>query len=141
MLQPSSSPSTPAKPPHPGQTKPHAGSIAALTGVLAEQGINIRDGLFVGNETPYDDEPGTNLTLPVSSTQTSAINADFIYRGSFVEPTNRITLRAASTKQQKRPPSNEAIGQYALLAQYTCIVAYLLAGRIEYPVPVRFNPQ
>ena len=82
-----------------------------LTGVLAEQGINIRDGLFVGNETPYNGEPGTNLTLPGSSTQTSAINADFVYRGSFVEPTNRITFPTAARKQQKRPPSNEAIGQ------------------------------
>ena len=35
----------------PGQAKPHAGTIAALTGVLAEQGITIRDGLFVGDDS------------------------------------------------------------------------------------------
>ena len=51
-------------------------------------------GLFVGDATfsPYDGDPSTGLALPVSSTQTSAINAEFIYRGSFVEPTDRITL-------------------------------------------------
>jgi hypothetical protein len=64
-----------------------------------------------------------------------------MYRGSFVEPTTRITLPAAARKQHKRPPSNEAAGEEALLDQYTCIIAYLLAGRIEYPVLVRFNPQ
>jgi hypothetical protein len=86
--------------PQPGQPKPHAGTIAALTGVLAEQGITIRDGLFVGDETfsPYDDEPGHELALPVSSTQTSAINAEFIYRGSSVQPNNHITL--PTTKQE-----------------------------------------
>lgn len=82
------------EPAQPGQARPYAGTIAALTGVLAEQGITIRDGLFVGYETfsPYDGEPGTTLALPVSSTQTSAINAEFIYRGSFVEPTDRVIL-------------------------------------------------
>jgi hypothetical protein len=79
---------------HPGQTRPYAGTIAALTGVLAEQGITIRDGLFVGDTTlsPYGGEPGTSIALPVSSTQTSAINAEFIYRGSYIQPTDRITL-------------------------------------------------
>ena len=83
-----------SEPTRSGQPKPHAGTIAALTGVLAEQGIIIRDGLFVGDNTfsPYDDEPGHELALPVSSTQTSAINAEFIYRGSAVQPTNHITL-------------------------------------------------
>ena len=88
---------------HPGQAKPHAGTIAALTGVLAEQGITIRDGLFVGDDTfsPYDGEPGHELALPVSSTQTSAINAEFIYRGSAIEPTNRITLPTTSQEAAK----------------------------------------
>jgi hypothetical protein len=56
--------------------------------------VSIRDGLFVGDETfsPYDGEAGTSLPLPVNSTQTSAINAEFICRGSFVEPSDRITL-------------------------------------------------
>ncbi|MGF9646920.1 DUF4192 domain-containing protein [Pseudarthrobacter oxydans] len=86
-----------------GQPRPHAGTIAALTGVLAEQGITIRDGLFVGDETfsPYDGEPGTSLALPVSSTQTSAINAEFIYRGSFVEPSDRITLPTTGQEAAK----------------------------------------
>jgi hypothetical protein len=86
-----------------GQPRPQAGTIAALTGVLAEQGITIRDGLFVGDETfsPYDGDPGTSLALPVSSTQTSAINAEFIYRGSFVEPTDRITLPSSNQAEAK----------------------------------------
>src|SRR6478672_2914952 len=85
----------------PGQPKPHAGTIAALTGVLAEQGVTIREGLFVGDDTfsPYDGEPGHELALPVSSTQTSAINAEFIYRGSFIEPTDRVTV--PTTNQEK----------------------------------------
>ena len=54
--------------------------------------------------------PAPTSPLPVSSIQTSAVNADFMYRGSFVEPTTRITLPAAARKQQNRPPSNEATG-------------------------------
>jgi hypothetical protein len=86
-----------------GEARPHAGTVAALTGVLAEQGITIRDGLFVGDETfsPYDNEHGTSLALPVNSTQTSAINAEFIYRGSYVEPTDRITLPSTSQETAK----------------------------------------
>jgi hypothetical protein len=86
-----------------GSAKPHAATIAALTGVLAEQGITIRDGLLVGDTafSPYDGEPGTSLALPVSSTQTSAINAEFIYRGSFIEPTDRITLPTTSQAEAK----------------------------------------
>src|SRR6478672_223449 len=92
-----------SEPAQPGQPKPHAATIAALTGVLAEQGITIRDGLFVGDETfsPYDGEPGTSLALPVSSTQTSAINAEFIYRGSIVEPSDRITLPTTGQEAAK----------------------------------------
>ncbi|WP_314191782.1 DUF4192 family protein [uncultured Arthrobacter sp.] len=86
-----------------GQTKPHAATIAALTGVLAEQGITIRDGLFVGDTTfsLYDGEPGTSVALPVSSTQTSAINAEFIYRGSYIEPTDRISLPTTHEAETK----------------------------------------
>ena len=80
--------------PLPGQAKPHAGTIAALTGVLAENGITIRDGIFVGEDTysPYDSEPGQDISLPISTTQYSHVNAEFIYRGSTIEPTNHITL-------------------------------------------------
>ncbi|QDG63676.1 DUF4192 domain-containing protein [Pseudarthrobacter sp. NIBRBAC000502771] len=86
-----------------GSLRPQASTIAALTGVLAEQGITIRDGLFVGDDTfsPYDGEPGTSIPLPVSSTQTSAINAEFIYRGSFVEPTDQITLPSSNQAETK----------------------------------------
>ncbi|MFC9772483.1 MULTISPECIES: DUF4192 domain-containing protein [unclassified Pseudarthrobacter] len=86
-----------------GSAKPHAATIAALTGVLAEQGITIQNGLIVGDTTfsPYDDEPGTSIALPVSSTQTSTINAEFIYRGSYIQPTDRITLPTTSQAQTK----------------------------------------
>ncbi|MBT2565229.1 DUF4192 domain-containing protein [Arthrobacter sp. ISL-85] len=87
----------------PGQARPQASTIAALTGVLAEQRITIRDGLFVGDETysPYDAEPGTSLALPVNSAQTSTINAEFIYRGSYVQPTSGITLPPATKEAAK----------------------------------------
>ncbi|BCW44786.1 DUF4192 domain-containing protein [Arthrobacter sp. StoSoilB5] len=85
----------------PGQPKPHAATIAALTGVLAENRITIRDGIFVGDDTysPYDTEPGQDITLPLSSTEYSQVNAEFIYRGSTIEPTNKVTLP---------PPTHEA---------------------------------
>jgi hypothetical protein len=58
------------------QPKPRAAIIAALTGVLAERGITISDGLLVGDQTftQYDGDPHTNATIPL----TSAINAEFI---------------------------------------------------------------
>ncbi|WP_394525591.1 DUF4192 domain-containing protein [Paenarthrobacter nicotinovorans] len=79
---------------NPGQPKPHAATITALTGVLAESNITIRDGIFVGNDTysPYDTENGRDVTLPISTTEYSQVNAEFIYRGSTIEPTNQITL-------------------------------------------------
>jgi hypothetical protein len=106
--------------PQPGQLKPHAGTIAALTGVLSEQGITIRDGLFVGDDTfsPYDGEPGHELALPVSSTQTSAINAEFIYRGSTVQPTNRVTL----------PTTNEAAAKAAAVERHMDTIQALPAA-------------
>ncbi|WP_369746481.1 DUF4192 family protein [Paenarthrobacter sp. AMU7] len=78
----------------PGQPKPHAATIAALTGVLAENGITIRDGIFVSDDTysPYDSEPGQDISLPISTTEYSRVNAEFIYRGSTIEPTNRIIV-------------------------------------------------
>ena len=80
----------------PGQPKPHATTIAALTGVLAENGITIRDGIFVNDDTysPYDSEPGQDISLPLSTTEYSRVNAEFIYRGSTIEPTNQIVLPA-----------------------------------------------
>jgi hypothetical protein len=106
-----------------GQARPHAGTIAALTGVLAEQGITIRDGLFVGDETfsPYDGEPGTNLALPVNSTQTSAINAEFIYRGSYIEPTDRITLPTTGQAAAKAAAVEHHIDSIAALPTDTAL--------------------
>jgi hypothetical protein len=71
--------------------------------------------IFVGDETfsPYDGDPGTGLALPVSSTQTSAINAEFNYRGSFVEPTDWITL----------PSSNQAEAKAAAVEHHTNTIA------------------
>jgi hypothetical protein len=88
-----------ATPWDPSQPKPRAAIIAALTGVLAERGITISDGLLVGEKTftQYDGDPQTSAAIPLTATQTSAINAEFIYRGSSVEETDRITL-PTSTK-------------------------------------------
>lgn len=86
----------------PGQPKPHAATIAALTCALAERGMTIRDGLLVGDHTvsPYDGDPQDGLTLPLKATQSSQINAEFVYRGSTIQPTNHITL-PASTKESR----------------------------------------
>jgi hypothetical protein len=114
-----------ATPWDPGQPKPRAAIIAALTGVLAERGITISDGLLVGDQTctPYDGDPQSNPTIPLTATQTSAINAEFIYRGSSVEETDRITLpapaieatKSADVKNHMRTiralPGDEAIDQ------------------------------
>ncbi|MDD1477901.1 DUF4192 domain-containing protein [Arthrobacter sp. H16F315] len=77
-----------------GETRPHDSTIAALTGALAERGMYIRDGLLVGDLTvsAYDGDPKASTRLPLSATQSSQINAEFVYRGSSIEPTNRITL-------------------------------------------------
>jgi hypothetical protein len=77
-----------------GQKGPHAATIAALTGALAERGMSIRDGLLVGAQTvsQYDGDLKDRVRLPLSATQSSQINAEFVYRGSIIEPTDRITL-------------------------------------------------
>jgi len=89
-----------SEPQKPGQPKPPAATIAALTGALAERGMTISDGLLVGDETvsQYDGDPQDGLTLPLKATQSSHINAEFVYRGSTIAPTNHITL-PASTKE------------------------------------------
>ncbi|HAG58384.1 MAG TPA: hypothetical protein DCL83_03245 [Arthrobacter bacterium] len=55
-----------SEPQKPGQPKPPAATIAALTGALAERGMTISDGLLVGDETvsQYDGDPQDGLTLP-----------------------------------------------------------------------------
>jgi hypothetical protein len=48
-----------SEPPKPGQPKPHAATIAALTCALAERGMTIRDGLPSSETTPF---PNTTAT-------------------------------------------------------------------------------
>jgi hypothetical protein len=64
--------------------------------------MSIRDGLLVGDDTvsQYDGDPNGGPSLPLSSTQSSQINAEFVYRGSAVAPTNRITLPASIKETQ-----------------------------------------
>ncbi|WP_307869266.1 DUF4192 family protein [Arthrobacter pascens] len=108
-----------------GQPKPRAAIIAALTGVLAERGISISDGLLVGEKTftQYDGDPQHSAAIPLTATQTSAINAEFIYRGSSVDDTDRITLPNPTNDATQRAavedrmetirtlPADEAVGQ------------------------------
>ncbi|WP_115787476.1 DUF4192 domain-containing protein [Arthrobacter silvisoli] len=86
----------------PGRARPHAATIAALTGALAEHGMTIRDGLLVGDDTvsEYDGDPAHCLSLPLSATQSSQINAEFVYRGSTIEATDRVVL-PPSTKESR----------------------------------------
>jgi hypothetical protein len=60
--------------------------------------MSIRDGLLVGDKTVSQYDPHDGLTLPLKATQSSQINAQFVYRGSTIAPTNRIIL-PASTKE------------------------------------------
>jgi hypothetical protein len=84
--------------PGPGEARPHRATIAALTGMLAQEGITIRDGIYVSDSafSPYDSPPGPDIAMPLSSTEYSQVNAEFIYRGSTVEPSNQVTLPAAT---------------------------------------------
>ncbi|MCB5275900.1 hypothetical protein BJG92_03454 [Arthrobacter sp. SO5] len=86
----------------PGRARPHAATIAALTGALAERGITIREGLLVGDDavSQYDGDPEGGPSLPLTSTQSSQINAEFVCRGSTIAPTNRITLPASTKETQ-----------------------------------------
>lgn len=85
-----------------GRARPHAATIAALTGALAERGMSIRDGLLVGDDavSQYDGDPKSGPSLPLTLTQSSQINAEFVYRGSTIAPTNRITLPASTKETQ-----------------------------------------
>ena len=87
----------------PGQDKPRAAIIAALTGELAARGLPIRDGLLVGQDTftRYDDGPENYADVPLSTTQSSQINAEYVYRGSTIHPTGRITLPAPTQEASK----------------------------------------
>ncbi|MEC5193295.1 MULTISPECIES: DUF4192 domain-containing protein [unclassified Arthrobacter] len=85
-----------------GRVRPHAATIAALTGALAERGMTIRDGLLVGDDavSQYDGEPGDGPSLPLAATEYSQINAEFVYRGSTIASTNRIALPAPPKETQ-----------------------------------------
>ncbi|BCW36014.1 hypothetical protein StoSoilA2_20700 [Arthrobacter sp. StoSoilA2] len=58
----------------PGQPKPHAATIAALTGVLAENGISIRDGIFVSDDSysPTTANPAKTSPCPSAPLNTAA---------------------------------------------------------------------
>ncbi|AMB40267.1 MULTISPECIES: DUF4192 domain-containing protein [Paenarthrobacter] len=90
------------KTPESGEVRPHRATIAALTGVLAREGITIRDGIYVTDTTysPYDAVPGNNIAIPLSTTEYSQVNAEFIYRGSTIEPTNQVSLPAATDQRE-----------------------------------------
>lgn len=62
--------------------------------------MSTRDGLLVGDKTVshYDGDPRDGGKLPLKATQYIQINAEFVYRGSTITPTNHITL-PASTKE------------------------------------------
>jgi hypothetical protein len=88
--------------PLPGEARPHRATIAALTGVLAHEGITIRDGIYVTSTTysPYDTQQGENIAIPISSTEYSQVNAEFIYRGSTIAPNNQMTLPTVSHRRE-----------------------------------------
>lgn len=88
--------------PEPGEARSRRATIAALTGVLAHEGITIRDGIYVTGTTycPYDTMPGNDIAIPISSTEYSQVNAEFIDRGSTIEPTNHVALPLATHKQE-----------------------------------------
>lgn len=102
-----------SKPWRPGQEKPHADTVAALTGALAECGVSIRDGLLVGDDAclPYDSNQLNTPSMPLAATQSSAINAEFVYRGSAIG-SNAITLPV---------PSKETIAREAVSDQMEAI--------------------
>ncbi|TAP42831.1 DUF4192 domain-containing protein [Arthrobacter sp. S39] len=90
------------QPPEPGEARPHRATIAALTGVLAQEGITIRDGIYVTDSaySPYDTPPGPDIAIPLSATEYSQVNAEFIYRGSTIAASNQVTLPVATDKQE-----------------------------------------
>ncbi|WP_284990641.1 DUF4192 domain-containing protein [Arthrobacter sp. efr-133-TYG-120] len=92
-----------SKPWRPGEGKPHAETVAALTGALAAQGLSIRDGLLVGDDAclPYDCDQRDAPDVPLAATQTSAINAEFVYRGSSIGP-SAITLPESPKETRTR---------------------------------------
>ncbi|WP_396020223.1 DUF4192 family protein [Arthrobacter sp. ISL-69] len=88
----------------PGQPKPHPATIAALTYALAERGMTIRDGLLVGDETlsQYGGDPQDGMALPLTATQSSQINAEFVYR----------IQRARNLSDDHRPAAHQSLGPY-----------------------------
>jgi hypothetical protein len=99
---PSFSPPYTTQHPEPGEARPHRSTVAALTGVLANEGITIREGIYLNDTaySPYDALPGENIAIPLSITEYSRVNAEFIYRSSSIAPTNQNTLPTATNKHQ-----------------------------------------
>lgn len=64
--------------------------------------MTIRDGLLVGDHTvsPYDGDPRDGLSLPLKATQSSQINAEFVYRGRTIAPTNQQTTSPCQPPQK-----------------------------------------
>jgi len=64
--------------------------------------MTIRDGLLVGEHavSQYDGDLRDGIRLPLSATQSSQINAEFVYRGSSIQPTNVVTLPASTKETQ-----------------------------------------
>lgn len=69
----------------------------------------------MGDQTVSQDDgdPKDGVILPLSATQSSQINAEFVYRGSTIEPTNRITLSASPKETQ----TADAVEQRVLAIQ------------------------
>lgn len=60
----------------------------------ASSSPSTRQRLLVSEDTftRYDDGPETYAAIPLSTTQSSQINAEYVYRGSTIHPTGCITL-------------------------------------------------
>jgi hypothetical protein len=96
------------------QPKPRAAIIAALTGVLAERGITISDGLLVGEKTfiQYDGDPST---APQSPWPLITLIANFQFAGirdqlianipAIKEPADQV-LFAQTQANRNAPASN-----------------------------------
>jgi len=74
--------------------------------------MSIRDGLLVGKErvSQNDGSPEDGRSLPLAATQSSQINAEYVYRGSTIEPTNRIIL-PASTEETETTDTVRKVGE------------------------------
>jgi len=85
------------KPWKPGDAKPFHTTVQALRAELAGHRVPVRDGWLIGQfsfTNYFCDDPGCCPAIPVTATQTSRLNAELIYRGSNVQPTDAVALPA-----------------------------------------------